>query len=75
MCNKKVDPERYVSCGSYELLVSNVAHQMNLKLMIEKCISSYFSEISLQFATKIKIKCASKKKIYFQEKNVFAVET
>ena len=23
-CNKKVGPERYVSCGSYELLVKNV---------------------------------------------------
>ena len=28
-CNKKVNPERYVSCGSYELFVTNVAHQMN----------------------------------------------
>ena len=25
---KKVNPERYVSCGSYELFVTNVAHQM-----------------------------------------------
>ena len=30
-CNKKVDPERYVSFGSYEPLVSNVAHQINVK--------------------------------------------
>ena len=28
---KKVDLERYVSLGSYELLVSNVGHQMNEK--------------------------------------------
>ena len=27
-CNKKVNPETYVPCGSYELLLSNVAHQM-----------------------------------------------
>ena len=25
---KNVDPEEYISCGSYELLVGNVAHQM-----------------------------------------------
>ena len=30
-CNKKIDPERYVSCGSYELLVSNGAQQKNEK--------------------------------------------
>ena len=33
-CNKKVDPERYVPCGSYELLVRNVAHQTKEKLTI-----------------------------------------
>ena len=30
-CNKKVNPETYVPCGSYELLLSNVAHQMKEK--------------------------------------------
>ena len=30
-CNSKVDPERYVSCGSYKLLVNKVAHEMNEK--------------------------------------------
>ena len=34
LCIKKVDPEIYVSFGSYELLVRNVAHQMYEKLMI-----------------------------------------
>ena len=29
--NKKVNPETYVPCGSYELLLSNVAHQMKEK--------------------------------------------
>ena len=28
-CDLKVDPERYCSYGSYELLVRNVAHEMN----------------------------------------------
>ena len=28
-CNKKVDPEKKVSCASYELLVNNVAHHKN----------------------------------------------
>ena len=30
-CNKNVDPEKKVSCGSYELFVRNEAHQMNEK--------------------------------------------
>ena len=30
-CNKKVNPRTYVPCGSYELLLSNVAHQMKEK--------------------------------------------
>ena len=30
-CNKKVNPETYVQFGSYELLLSNVAHQMKEK--------------------------------------------
>ena len=34
-CNKQVYPEGQVSCGSNELLVNNVAHQMNKKLMIQ----------------------------------------
>ena len=33
-CNKKVNPETYVPCGSYELLLSNVAHQMKQKLTL-----------------------------------------
>ena len=33
-CAKKVDPERYVPCVSYKLLVSNVAHEMKEKFMI-----------------------------------------
>ena len=32
--NKKVNSERYVSFGSYELLVSNIAHQMNETLTV-----------------------------------------
>ena len=38
-CNKKVNPETYVSCGSYELLLSNVAQQMKEKLAIQKKFS------------------------------------
>ena len=30
-CHAKVDPDIYVSCGLYELLVSIVAHQMKGK--------------------------------------------
>ena len=30
-CNKKVNPETYVPCGSYELLLSNIAYQMKEK--------------------------------------------
>ena len=33
-CNKKIYPDISVSCGSYELLVSNIAQQMNEKLLI-----------------------------------------
>ena len=44
---KKVYTEIYFSCASYELLVSNVAHQMNEKLLIQNKFSSYDSEISL----------------------------
>ena len=34
-CNKKVDPEKQVPCGSYELLMSNVAHQIKENLKIK----------------------------------------
>ena len=34
-CNKKVNPKRKFSCGSYELLVSNVVYQMNEKVLIQ----------------------------------------
>ena len=37
LCNLKVDPERYGPCGSYPLLVNNVAHHMNRKQIIETC--------------------------------------
>ena len=47
--NKKLDPEIKVSCGSYELLVSNVAHQMVEKFMIQNKFSSLLGEILLKF--------------------------
>ena len=40
-CNKKVNPQTYVPCGSYELLLSNVAHQMKEKLMIQNKFSHF----------------------------------
>ena len=40
-CSKKVNPETYVPCGSYELLLSNVAHQIKVKLTIQNKFS-YF---------------------------------
>ena len=40
-CSKKVNPETYVPCGSYELLLSNVAHQMNEKLTIQNKFSHF----------------------------------
>ena len=40
-CNKKINPETYVPCGSYELLLSNVAHQMKEKLMIQNKFSHF----------------------------------
>ena len=46
---KKVNPETYVQCGSYELLLSNVAHQMKEKLMIQNKFSQFLSQISLKF--------------------------
>ena len=47
-CNKKVNPETYVPCGSYELLLSNVAHQMKEKLTIQNRFSHFQSQISLK---------------------------
>ena len=40
-CSKKVNPETYVQCGSYELLLSNVPHQINEKLMIQNKFSHF----------------------------------
>ena len=48
-CNKKVNPETYVLCGSYELLMSNVAHQMKEKFTIQNKFSHFLSQISLKF--------------------------
>ena len=33
LCNRKVFPEKYVSCGLYELLLRNLSHQMNDALL------------------------------------------
>ena len=40
-CNKKVNPETYVSCGSYELLLNNIAHQMKEQLTIQNKFSHF----------------------------------
>ena len=40
-CNKKVNPKIYVTCGSYELLLSNVAHRMKEKLTIQNKFSNF----------------------------------
>ena len=48
-CSKKINPETYVPCGSNELLLSNVAHQMNEKLTIKNKFSHFKSKISLKF--------------------------
>ena len=40
-CNKKVNPETYVPCGSYELLWSNLAHEMKEKLTIQNKFSIF----------------------------------
>ena len=40
-CNKKVNPETYVPCGSYELVLSNVAHHMKEKLPIQNKFSHF----------------------------------
>ena len=41
LCNKKVNPEKYVPCGSNELLLSNVAHEMKEKLTIQNKFSHF----------------------------------
>ena len=48
-CNKKVNPETYVPCGSYELLLSNVAHQMKEILTIQNKFFNFWSQISMKF--------------------------
>ena len=48
-CNKNVNPETYVPCGSYELLLSNEAHQMKEKLTIQNKFSHFLSQTSLKF--------------------------
>ena len=40
-CNIKKNPETYVPCGSYELLLSNVAHQMKEKLTFQNKFSHF----------------------------------
>ena len=48
-CNKKVNPETHFPCGSYELLLSDVSHQMNEKLTIQNYFSPFKSKVSLKF--------------------------
>ena len=50
--HKKVNLKKKVSCGSYELLVHNVAHQMKEKLMIQNKCSNFLREILLKFEEK-----------------------
>ena len=40
-CYKKLNPETYVPCGSYELYLSNVAHQLKEKLTIQNNFSHF----------------------------------
>ena len=40
-CNKKVNLETYVPCGSYELWLSNVVHPMKEKLTIRNKFSHF----------------------------------
>ena len=40
-CNKMVNPKTYVPYGSYELLLSNVAHQIKEKLMIQNNLYNF----------------------------------
>ena len=44
-CNLKVDPKRYGSYGSYELLVKNIGPQMNENSIFYSYISSNISEM------------------------------
>ena len=48
-CNKKVNPEIYVPCGSYQLLLSNVAYQMKEKITVQNKFSHFESQILLKF--------------------------
>ena len=50
-CDLKVDPEIYCACGSYYLLVSNVAYQMKQEEQnnIQFIIPLNLSEMSLQY--------------------------
>ena len=47
--NKKINPQTYVPCGSYELWLSNVAHHMKEKLTIQFKFSHFLSQLSLKF--------------------------
>ena len=48
-CNKKVNPETYFPCRSYELLLTNVANQTKEKLTIQNDFSHFLSQISMKF--------------------------
>ena len=48
-CNKKVNPETYVHCGSFKMLVSNVAHQMKVKLLTLNNFSYLLRENLLKY--------------------------
>ena len=52
-CDRKVDPERYVSCGLYELLLSKVAHQMSEKLSINPLFPFFFNLLKINSTFKI----------------------
>ena len=40
-CNKKVNPQTYVPCGSNELLLNNIAHQKKENLTIQNKFSIF----------------------------------
>ena len=40
-CNKKIDPERWVPCGSFEVLVSNESHKMREAVIVKNKFSSF----------------------------------
>ena len=40
-CNKKINLDTYVPCGSYELLLSNVPHQRKEKITIQNNFSNF----------------------------------